>query len=144
MTGWRIGFAVGNREVLAGLGKVKTNLDSGVFQAIQEAAITALDMDQSGLIAIKNTYRQRRDVLYKGLKELGMDLLKPKATFYLWAKVPAGFDSMSLVTHMLDKAGVLATPGNGFGEAGEGYVRFALTAPTEKIREAVDRIRKVL
>ena len=144
MTGWRIGFAVGNREVLAGLGKVKTNLDSGVFQAIQEAAITALDMDQSGLMLIKNTYRERRDVLYKGLKELGMDLLKPKATFYLWAKVPARFNSMSFVSHMLDKAGVLATPGNGFGEAGEGYVRFALTAPAEKIREAVDRIRKVL
>jgi LL-diaminopimelate aminotransferase len=144
MTGWRIGFAVGNSQVLAGLGKVKTNLDSGVFQAIQEAAIAALDMDQSDLSVIRNTYKERRDVLYNGLKKLGADLLKPKATFYLWAKVPSRFDSMSFVTHMLDRAGVLATPGNGFGEAGEGYVRFALTASVARIKEAVDRIEKIL
>ena len=144
MTGWRIGFAVGNPEVLSGLGKVKTNLDSGVFQAIQEAAIVALRMNQKSLSAIRETYRQRRDVLYDGLKRLGMDLTKPVATFYLWAKVPPGFDSMHFAARMLDKAGVLATPGNGFGEAGEGYVRFALTARIERIREAVDRIQKVL
>jgi LL-diaminopimelate aminotransferase len=144
MTGWRIGFAVGNSQVLAGLGKVKTNLDSGVFQAVQEAAITALHMGQDDLSVIRNTYRERRDVLYSGLKRLGMDVLKPKATFYLWTKVPSGFDSMSFVTYMLDRAGVLATPGNGFGEAGEGYVRFALTAPADRIREAVERIQGVL
>ena len=144
MTGWRIGFAVGNSQVLAGLGKVKTNLDSGVFQAIQEAAITALKMDPDDLSVIRNTYRERRDVLYDGLKKLGMDLLKPKATFYLWAKVPPGFDSMGFVSHMLDKTGVLATPGNGFGAAGEGYVRFALTASAGRIREAVHRIEGIL
>lgn len=144
MTGWRIGFAVGNRDVLAGLGKVKTNLDSGVFQAIQEAAITALDMDRMDLSVIRNTYRERRDVLYNGLKKLGMDLLKPKATFYVWVKVPPGFDSMGFITHMLDKAGVLATPGNGFGDTGEGYFRFALTASVKRIKEAVDRIEKIL
>jgi len=144
MTGWRIGFAVGNREVLAGLGKVKTNLDSGVFQAIQEAAIVALGMDNDILSAIRKTYQKRRDVLYNGLKKLGMHLIKPEATFYIWAKVPSHFDSMGLVTHMLDKAGVLATPGNGFGEAGEGYVRFALTAPMDRIQEAVERIKRIL
>jgi LL-diaminopimelate aminotransferase len=144
MTGWRIGFAAGNPEVLSGLGKVKTNLDSGIFQAIQEAAIVALGMSQSNLSVIRKTYRERRDVLYNGLKKLGMDLLKPEATFYIWAKVPPPFDSMNFVAHMLDKAGVLATPGNGFGEAGEGYVRFALTAPTRRIKEAVDRIQGVL
>jgi len=144
MTGWRIGFAVGNREVLAGLGKVKTNLDSGVFQAIQEAAVTALGMGQDDLSGIRNAYRERRDALYHGLKGFGMDVQKPAATFYLWAKVPSGFDSMSFVVHMLDGAGVLATPGNGFGEAGGGYVRFALTASVERIREAVDRIGKIL
>lgn len=144
MTGWRIGFAVGNSHVLAGLGKVKTNLDSGIFQAIQEAAIAALNMDLNDLSIIRNTYRERRDILYGGLKKLGIDVLKPKATFYLWTKAPSGFSSMSFVTRMLDEAGVLATPGNGFGEAGEGYVRFALTASSVRIREAVERIQQVL
>jgi LL-diaminopimelate aminotransferase len=144
MTGWRIGFAVGNREVLAGLGKVKTNLDSGVFQAIQEAAIVALGMDNSALAGIRKTYQKRRDILYDGLKKLGMHLIKPEATFYIWAKVPSDFGSMDFVTYMLDRTGVLATPGNGFGEAGEGYVRFALTASEDRIREAIERIGKTL
>jgi len=144
MTGWRIGFAVGNSHVLAGLGKVKTNLDSGVFQAIQEAAIAGLGLDQKMLLPIRNTYRQRRDILYNGLKKLGMHLLKPDATFYLWVKVPPRFDSMRFVTHLLDQAGVLSTPGNGFGDAGEGYVRFALTARVTRIQEAVERIGGIL
>ena len=144
MTGWRIGFAVGNSHVLAGLGKVKTNIDSGVFQAIQEAAIAGLGLDQKMLLPIRNTYRQRRDILYKGLKKLGMHLVKPDATFYLWVKVPPRFDSMGFVTHLLDQAGVLSTPGNGFGDAGEGYVRFALTAPDKRIQEAVERIGRIL
>jgi LL-diaminopimelate aminotransferase len=144
MTGWRIGFAVGNREVLAGLGKIKTNLDSGVFQAIQEAAIVALDTDNRILSVIRKTYQERRDALFTGLRKLGMYLLKPKATFYIWAKIPAHFDSMGFVTYLLNRAEVLATPGNGFGEAGEGYVRFALTASVERIKEAVMRIGKIL
>ena len=144
MTGWRIGFAVGNSHVLAGLGKVKTNLDSGVFQAIQEAAIAGLGLDQKMLLSIRNTYRQRRDILYKGLNTLGMHLVKPDATFYLWVKVPPRFNSMGFVTHLLDQAGVLSTPGNGFGDAGEGYVRFALTAPDKRIQEAVERIGRIL
>ncbi|MEW6162715.1 MAG: LL-diaminopimelate aminotransferase [Nitrospirota bacterium] len=144
MTGWRIGFAVGNREVLAGLGKIKTNLDSGVFQAIQEAAIVALDTGDEILSTIRKTYQERRDVLYSGLKKLGMHLMKPRATFYIWARVPCKFDSLDFVTYLLDRAGVLATPGNGFGEAGEGFVRFALTASVERIKEAVERIGKIL
>jgi LL-diaminopimelate aminotransferase len=144
MTGWRIGFAVGKKEVLAGLGKIKTNLDSGIFQAVQEAGIVALGTEDALLTKIRNVYRERRDVLYSGLKHLGMDLSKPDATFYLWAGVPSGFDSMGLVSHLLNKAGVLATPGNGFGSAGEGYVRFALTASADRIKEAVERITKIL
>ncbi len=144
MTGWRIGFAVGNREVLAGLGKIKTNLDSGVFQAIQEAATVALNTDDGILFAIRKTYQERRDALYAGLEKLGMHLVKPKATFYIWAKIPGHFDSMSFVKYLLNRAGVLATPGNGFGGAGEGYVRFALTASVERIKEAVVRIGKIL
>lgn len=144
MTGWRVGFAVGNRDVLAGLGKIKTNLDSGVFQAIQEAAVVALSLGERDLAPIRQTYKERRDILYRGLTMLGMRLDKPKATFYLWVKVPQGFTSMTFTQLLLDKAGVLITPGNGFGEAGEGYVRFALTAPAERMREAVERIRAVL
>ena len=144
MTGWRIGFAVGNREVLAGLGKIKTNLDSGVFQAVQEAAIVALETEDSILSKIRMTYRERRDTLFNGLRKIGMHVTKPDATFYIWAKIPSRFDSMGFVKHLLNRAGVLATPGNGFGDAGEGYVRFALTAPVEKIQEAVERIEKIL
>jgi len=144
MTGWRIGFAVGNSKVLAGLGKIKTNLDSGVFQAIQEAAIVAFGTSDEELSGIRNTYQARRDVLYEGLKNLGFHVIQPDATFYLWSRVPTSFDSSRFVAYLLEKTGVLATPGNGFGKPGEGYVRFALTVPVEMIREALDRIKKVL
>jgi LL-diaminopimelate aminotransferase len=144
MTGWRIGFAVGNRDILAGLGKIKTNIDSGVFQAIQEAAIVALETDDRILAGIRGIYRERRDLLCAGLQKTGVELKKPKATFYIWAKVPSTFDSMSFTSFLLDKAGILTTPGNGFGEAGEGYVRFALTASAKRIREAVKRIQGIL
>ena len=144
MTGWRIGFAVGNSDVVAGLGKIKTNLDSGVFQAIQETAIVALDTDDKVLSEIRDTYQARRDVLYGGLKSLGFHVVKPEATFYLWTRVPSNFDSSGFVSHILEEAGVLATPGNGFGKPGEGYVRFALTVPVERIKEAVERIKKAL
>lgn len=143
MTGWRIGFAVGNRDVLAGLGKIKTNLDSGVFQAIQEASITALNTDDSTLSGIRNIYQERRDVLYNGLRSLGFQVVKPRATFYLWAKVPSGFDSQRFVAHLLEKTGILTTPGNGFGSPGEGYVRFALTVSVDRIKEAVERIKAI-
>ncbi len=144
MTGWRIGFAVGQRDVLAGLGRIKTNLDSGVFQAVQEAAIVALATGDDILSGIRDTYQARRDALYEGLKGLGLHVIRPEATFYLWTRVPSGFDSSSFVAHLLEKAGVLATPGNGFGAPGEGYVRFALTVPVERIRDAVGRIKKAL
>jgi LL-diaminopimelate aminotransferase len=144
MTGWRIGFAVGNTEVLVGLGKIKSNLDSGIFQAVQEAGIEALKTGDLILKKIRNTYQERRDILHRGLKGVGLELEKPKASFYLWTEVPEGFNSTDFVRLLLDKAGVLATPGNGFGRHGEGYIRFALTVPTKRINEAVERIKKVL
>lgn len=144
MTGWRIGFAAGNKEIIAGLGKVKTNLDSGIFQAIQEASITALQTEDSFLSEIRKTYQERRDALYEGLEGLGIKTNKPKATFYLWAKVPSGFDSTTFVSYLLEKAGVLGTPGVGFGAPGEGYIRFALTQSVERIKEALERMKKVL
>ncbi|GBE05443.1 MAG TPA: LL-diaminopimelate aminotransferase [Nitrospirae bacterium] len=144
MTGWRIGFAAGNAKVIAGLGKIKSNLDSGIFQAVQEAGIEALKTKEPVLRKLRDTYQERRDILYSGLKDLGLGVKKPKATFYLWTKVPQGYDSASFVRHLLNRAGVLITPGNGFGSSGEGYVRFALTVPTKRIRQAIRRIKKVL
>ncbi len=144
MTGWRIGFAVGNKEVLAGLGKIKSNLDSGIFQAVQEASIAALSTEDSLLAGIRNTYQERRDVLCNGLNEIGLSVKKPKATFYVWTKVPTGYTSATFVSHLLEKTGVLGTPGVGFGAPGEGYIRFALTQDAGRIREAVGRIKKVL
>lgn len=144
MTGWRIGFAVGNAKVLTGLGKIKTNLDSGIFQAIQEAGIEALNIADSVLKKIRDTYQERRDILYKGLKGIGLEVEKPKATFYLWVRVPRDFNSPKFAEYLLSKAGVLGTPGNGFGSAGEGYIRFAFTVPAERMKEAVKRIKEVL
>jgi LL-diaminopimelate aminotransferase len=144
MTGWRIGFVVGNKEVIKGLGKIKTNLDSGVFQAIQEASIVALNTEESILDDIRATYQQRRDVLYEGLRAIGLEVFKPDATFYFWVKVPKGYTSEEFTIHLLERAGVLGTPGNGFGAPGEGYIRFALTTPVERIEEAVQRIKESL
>lgn len=142
MTGWRIGYAVGKREIISALAKVKSNLDSGVFQAVQEAAVTALDSDESVIQDIRRTYEARRNALYEGLKSAGFALRRPNATFYIWMRVPKGFDSASYAANLLEKAGVLATPGNGFGDAGEGYIRFALTTGVDRIKEAVERIKK--
>ncbi|MEN8262996.1 MAG: LL-diaminopimelate aminotransferase [Nitrospirota bacterium] len=144
MTGWRIGFAAGNKDAVAGLGKIKTNIDSGIFQAIQEAGIEALKTDDKILKKIRDMYRERRDTLYTGLKKLGLEADKPKAAFYLWVKCPKGYTSMDFTTHLLNKSGILTTPGNGFGAPGEGYVRFALTVPVKRIKEAVGRMEKIL
>lgn len=144
MTGWRIGFAVGNRDVIGALANIKSNLDSGVFEAVQEAAITAFETEESVLEKLRKTYEARRDALYDGLVDAGLSVNKPGATFYLWCRVPEGFDSSGFAAHLLDKAGVLATPGNGFGEPGEGYIRFALTVGVERIKEAAARIAKAV
>jgi len=144
MTGWRIGFAVGNRDVIAGLGKIKTNLDSGVFQAIQEAGAAALKTNENMLSWIRNTYQERRDILFDGLTGMGFQLKKPEATFYIWTKVPSGFNSTVFAAHLLEKTGVLVTPGVGFGAPGEGYIRLALTQSVERIEEAIDRIKNAL
>src|SRR5205809_2602555 len=142
MTGWRIGFAVGNRQVLAGLGKVKSNLDSGVFQAVQEAGITALRQGDSLADGIRAVYQERRDVLLPGLKRVGLEVEPLHAAFYVWVTVPKGFTSVSFTAHLLERAGIVTTPGNGFGEAGEGYIRMTLCAPKERLLEAVSRMEK--
>ncbi len=141
MTGWRIGWACGNKDIVQALGKIKTNIDSGVFQAIQEAAIEALDSSQDCVDELRNIYRKRRDVLVNGLKEIGLNVNAPKATFYVWIKVPEGYTSESFTELLLTKAGIVTTPGNGFGPSGEGYIRIALTVNEERLKEAVERIK---
>jgi LL-diaminopimelate aminotransferase len=142
MTGWRLGFAVGNKEVLAGLGKVKSNLDSGVFQAIQEAGITALHLDDSVTDGLRKVYQERRDVLVPGLKRLGLEVDPPPAAFYIWVTVPKGYTSASFTAHLLEKAGIVTTPGNGFGSPGEGYIRMTVTTSKDRLAEAVERINR--
>jgi LL-diaminopimelate aminotransferase len=140
MTGWRIGMAVGNPEILAGLGRVKSNMDSGVFDAVQEAAVAALTGSQQCVADACAVYQERRDVLVKGLNELGFDVRAPKATFYVWMPVE---DCMKTAAQFLNQAGIVVTPGVGFGESGAGYVRFAITRSVERIEEALDRIRRI-
>jgi LL-diaminopimelate aminotransferase len=143
MTGWRIGMAVGNEKLISGLGKVKTNVDSGQFQAIQEAGITALKMPESELQKMREVYRQRREAMVKALQDAGLEVYSSTATFYLWVKVPKGYTSAQFVSLLLDECGIVCTPGNGFGEHGEGYFRISLTLPTERLLEAAERIRKL-
>ena len=141
MTGWRIGFAVGHPELIGGLGKVKTNVDSGVFQAVQEAAIAALTGDAGVVDRLRAMYRERRDVLVDGLGRIGLPCEPPAGTFYVWVPVPRGLTAAGLATRCLTEAGVVVTPGNGFGDAGEGYIRLTLCSPVERLREAVERLR---
>lgn len=141
MTGWRIGFAVGNREAIDGLGTIKSNIDSGVFQAVQMAGIEAIRGDQSCVRDMVQVYSRRRDLMVKGLHDVGFEVESPRATFYLWIKVPEGYTSSDLTERLLEDAGLVVTPGNGFGEPGEGYFRIALTQKRERLAEAVQRLK---
>lgn len=140
MTGWRIGMAAGSADIIAGLGRVKTNVDSGAFDAIQLAATEALTSSQECVADSCKVYEERRNALVSGLRELGFDVTVPKATFYVWLKVD---NSMEFAAKMLNEAGVVVTPGTGFGDAGDGYVRFAITRSVERIEEALERMRGV-
>jgi len=143
MTGWRIGFAVGNKDLLGALKGVKTNIDSGVFQAVQEAGEEALRMGEELISKIREIYRRRRDFFVQGLKDLGWEVSLPRATFYLWIKVPENGSSFDFARTLLEKCGIVVTPGVGFGPSGEGYIRVALTVDEERLKEALDRLEKV-
>jgi LL-diaminopimelate aminotransferase len=143
MTGWRVGFAVGNAELVAGLGMVKTNVDSGVFQAVQEAAITALAGDQGCVEEARKIYQSRRNLLLTALDRVGLKASAPRATFYVWVETPNGYTSAEFATRVLEQSGVVITPGNGFGPNGEGFVRFSLTVNGDRLSEAVRRIERI-
>ena len=143
MTGWRIGMAVGNPELVGGLAQAKSNLDSGIFQAIQEAGIEALRLGDAIVEPSRKIYQERRDILVNGLRAAGLECEKPRATFYVWVSVPRGLTSAQFTTKLLEEAGVVTTPGNGFGAAGEGYVRFTVCVDKERLKEVAQRVRQV-
>jgi LL-diaminopimelate aminotransferase len=143
MTGWRIGFASGHPELIASLGKIKNNLDSGVFGAIQQAGITALSGSQSTVEKLREIYQKRRDVLVKGLQKIGWEVFIPQGGFYVWITVPKEYSSMELTAKILQETGIVTTPGVGFGEYGEGYIRMTVTTTEDRLREAVRRLEKL-
>ena len=147
LPGLRLGFGVGNRDVLASLAKTKSYIDFGIFRAVQWAAIQALAGHQDYVHQAVATYHKRRNVFLQGLKRIGWEIPMPKATFYVWAKIPLKFSaltSLEFATLLVQEAGVVVSPGSGFGEYGEGFVRFALVEPEPRLSEAVRRIARVL
>jgi LL-diaminopimelate aminotransferase len=143
MTGWRIGFAVGNPEAVAALGKVKSNIDSGMFESVQLAAIEAMENGEDDIKQLRDMYQKRRDALLEGLDALGIKYEKPKGTFYIWARVPEGMKSEQWVSILLEQAGIMTSPGNGYGPEGEGYFRMALIVDEDRMKEAVERMKKL-
>ena len=144
MTGWRTGFAVGNHEILEHLWRLKTNMDSGMFDALQRTSAFILNGPWDFVAEMCEIYRRRRDLLAEALVSVGMEVPKPKATIYMWIPVPSAYTSASFSEHVLEQAGVVVTPGLGYGPAGEGFVRLSLTTPDHRIAEAVERIERSL
>lgn len=141
MTGWRVGWVCGNPQAVKALGTIKNNIDSGTFKAIQEAASKAFEIDKSYIEKLNKMYQERRDVAEAGLKELGWNIKPSKATFYLWLPTPSGMTSEEFATLMLEKAGIVVPPGNGYGRYGEGYFRIALTKDSETIKKCIQRMK---
>lgn len=144
MTGWRCAFACGNATAIEALGRVKTNIDSGVFTAVQEASIEAMLGSQDSIQELIDLYTRRRDMVLSTLGDIGLTAIEPKATIYIWVKVPGGYTSASFATHVLEQANVIVSPGNAYGPSGEGYVRLTLTTPDDRLAEALERIRQTL
>jgi len=140
MTGWRIGMVVGNAEMINALFQVKSNLDSGAPQAIQQAAIEALRGSQDYIAERNAIFQRRRDKLMKVLDEIGLEARIPKATFYIWARVPQGYSSVDFTRKLLDESGIAVTPGTGYGKEGEGYIRLSLTIPDDRLEEGINRL----
>ncbi|HEY4552582.1 MAG TPA: LL-diaminopimelate aminotransferase [Bacillaceae bacterium] len=143
MTGWRIGYAVGNREMIKALSVVKSNTDTGQFIPIQLAAAEALDSDYSSVKANNQIYRERMEVMLSALQELGIKVKKPRGTFFIWAPVPKGATSAGFAEQVLEKAGVIVTPGSAFGPSGEGYFRISLSVDTTRLADAAERLKNL-
>jgi LL-diaminopimelate aminotransferase len=144
MTGWRVAFAVGNATAIKALGTVKSNIDSGVFTAVQDAAIEALTGPQDSIDALCALYQRRRDFVIDALDKIGLKAATPKATIYVWARVPDGYTSAEFATKVLDEANVIVAAGTAYGPSGEGFVRISLTTPDDRLEEAIRRIEQSL
>jgi LL-diaminopimelate aminotransferase len=144
MTGWRIGAAVGNAKIIETLWRLKTNMDSGMFQALQRTAAYALTSSQQCVKEMCQLYQRRRDLVVGVLRQIGIEVNPPKGTIYIWVPVPDGYTSVSFAEMVLEKCAVVVPPGSGYGSSGEGFVRISLTAPDERIAEALDRIKESL
>jgi LL-diaminopimelate aminotransferase len=144
MTGWRMGFVVGNKDAVQALAALKTNIDSGQWVAIQDAAVAGLTGPEAPIRERVAIWQRRRDTVVRGLRDAGLEAPLPRATFYLWVPVPAGHTSVSFTTDLLEHTGVVVTPGTGYGAHGEGYVRVSLTAPDPRVEEAVRRVGRYL
>lgn len=144
MTGWRIGFAVGNPELVGGLLRAKTNIDSGPLLSVQDACTRILPRADEFSGPIRALYAERRTAMLSGLRDLGIEVFAPKATFFVWARVPGGGKSMDFTKQLIEKTGVVVTPGVGFGEEGEGFFRLALTVDPPQIAEALGKMKKML
>jgi LL-diaminopimelate aminotransferase len=140
MTGWRVGMVVGNSEAVQALNTVKSNLDSGIPQAIQFAAIEALNNSQEAIVKHNAVYQRRRDLLIEVLNDIGVEAKPPKAGLYIWAKVPEGYTSFEFTNDLLDNLGIVVTPGTGYGAYGEGYVRLSLTIPDANLVKGLSRL----
>ena len=144
MTGWRVGWAVGNAEAIRALATVKTNIDSGIFEGIQRAAIAALTGPMDHLDELRGIYQNRRDLLVGALNDLGWDLKPPLGSFYVWLPTRDNMSSAEFCDMLLDRAAIVAAPGAGYGPQGEGWIRFSLTVQDDRLEEAVARLRKAL
>lgn len=144
MTGLRIGYVVGNKEIIKALTILKSNTDTGQFTAVQKAAAFALNSDQSCIAEHNSIYKERMDATIEGLASIGIKVHPPKGSFFIWAQVPEGYTSSEFVTKVLEKTGVILTPGNAFGPSGEGYFRLSLSVPNERLFEAINRIKENL
>ena len=144
MTGWRVAFACGNATAIKALGTVKSNIDSGVFTAVQDAAIEAMLGPQDSIRDLCDLYQRRRDLVLDALRKIGIQAATPRATIYVWAKVPEGFTSASFAEKMLEEANVIVAAGSSYGPSGEGFIRISLTTPDDQLEEAVRRIEASL
>lgn len=144
MTGWRLGFVVGNSKLIDALKEIEVSVHSGAFHVLQKAAIVALSLDEKDIDEVRRTYQERRDVLVEGLKNLGWEVDNPKGSIFVWARTPGGFDSQSAANLLIEKTGIVTTPGSGLGPSGEGYLRFSLIADKERLKEAVQRMKSIL
>ncbi len=150
MTGWRLGFVVGDRKLLSALKNVEVTINSGVFHVLQKAAIVAFSLPEEAIQKVRQTYQERRDVLVNGLKELGWEVESPKGGIFVWAKIPScseqsesnKYDSKKMAKLLIQKAGIVATPGVGLGSQGEGYLRFSLIVDKERLKEVVERMKR--